>query len=262
MIYTCTCGRQFQCNNIKSFRASRSRCKRTHFKATDLHMPEGAVTLSSSLFVIMSHNTRAARNQHEKLVRQLIQLGVPAHNISVVFGYNFKSLRIKLRHNQITHYSARFRWFPRVAALLAQSARDHKRVTAVIYLEYNSILAVPARRLVTEANKGNRKAVIKWLGYRKLLRPNLTWNHHSKPTVQGTKLIVFVKHGLEKAYNATLVNNIPKMQHWDGCLCRYLPQNVFYKAAASLVDIRMHDSVPGRCRHTTFHYPRAIHGIA
>ena len=243
----CSCRQSHYCKSARVKKSAISRCRRNHIGPEELRLPDGRATLNNSLFVIHSHAKYAAVNQHKKLVSQLDDIGVPSENVHVKFGYNFKRKKHngkRFSHREITHYSALFRWFPKVRDLLNAKTR---KIVCVVYLEYNANIKVSASELMRVAFQGGCRSDISWIGFQKVHRPSKYMHGHGKPVIQGSKIIAFKRGGLVRAYQVSAKS---RLSHWDLMLCRKLPQAVIYRPAQSICGVRAHASVPGQCKRT------------
>ena len=241
----CSCGVSYYCANENVKRSTLSRCRKKHLEGDKLALRKGHATTASTLFVILSHGgTSSVKDQHTKLHNQLLSLGVKEQNIDVVYGVNSKKFQHKgklLRPNQVTHYSVRHRWFRRVARLL----ESMRHIRCVCYLEYNTKLERSLDDVIT-AVMNVTGPEIRWLGFRKVWPAN-KWKHkHDKPVIEGSKLICFIRGGLQKAWTATCKSKL--YSHWDCALCRFTTTNDIYRPVQSFVGVRAHDSVPGKTK--------------
>ena len=80
----CKCGRSWRCANEDARRAALSRCRSKHVIEDALCLAEGPCKLSSSLFLILSHNGNHGVDR--QLMAQLKSLGASKSHV----GYGFK----------------------------------------------------------------------------------------------------------------------------------------------------------------------------
>ena len=220
---TCSCKKSFYCAHNPTERSTLSRCRKSHVNEKTLELPGGRLGVNTTLFVILSHDDRAVEEQHGKLVAQLFALGAPKQNIYVSYGVNGKKFKRNgklLEYNQLTHYSALFRWVPKVHNILQKRRTERRLVRAVVYMEYNTVLEVSHVTELLDLVDDESKSDICWLGFRMVHRPSAYMNRHENPVLDGSKLIVFRRKGLRKMYVAA--NSNKRLCHFDLMMCRCL----------------------------------------
>ena len=145
-----------------------------------------------------------------------------------------------MKYNQITAYSVRHRWFPRLFERL-----QTKNFAAVVFLENNCILQHTWAELLHTVTKQGPAKDIFWLGFRKLW-PHLTENdpkHRLRKKVQGAKCIVFRKAGVQRVWDALVQND--GYWHYDMMLSVRLAQRNVFLPTTPMCGYRKHRSVCG-----------------
>ena len=234
----CSCGRYYWCASAEMCRKTFYRCEQGHVDQGALVLAKGTITPRTSLFAILTHGGTTQQNQCDKLKRQLLDYGVPAKNIMVIFGFDkdrYDYRGRELSKNECTHYSVRFEWLPRVAWFLQEHPHQ---VRAVFYLECSAKC-----EFTSMSDLCATSYQIAWLGFRKVHAPNFFANHHDKVVVEGSKCIRFSEGGLVRLWQVLCAQRT--FSHFDLMLCRHLPNSAFWRPAQSLFGTRAHMSVPG-----------------
>ena len=237
----CTCGRYYYCGSLESERSTKSMCAWKHVQESSLLLPAGRLTARTALFVIATHSGKAPEKQRIKLQKQLQELGIPPQNIFSSCGFNQANYDYRggrLRNNQCTHYSARFKWFPNVSRYLQESPGKFR---AVYYLEYSANSDIKELDKLLNPPGLPTDCDIAWLGFRKIHAPSQFMSKHDKVVIEGSKCLRFTKNGLQKIWQVTRTQ---RFSHYDLMLCRHMPGNAFWRPSQSLFGTRAHMSVP------------------
>lgn len=130
----CTCHWIFWASNRNFASASISRCSSSHARSENFELPDSTyVTASSLLVVILSHEANKHNGRYLKDL--LLQKGVRAANLKVVFGATFEDCYHgdrKVKGNEVCMFSFRFKWLRRVHDILQERPNKYN---AVMYLE-------------------------------------------------------------------------------------------------------------------------------
>ena len=157
------------------------------------------------------------------------------------FRWPWKTHRGKpLRYNQITAYSVRHRWFPRLYRLLQM-----KKFSAVVFLENNCILQHTWAELLHTMTDQSPAKDIFWIGFRKLW-PQQRKNDRKRKLrkkVQGSKCILFRKAGVQRLWDALVQDD--SYWHYDMMISVRLAQRNVFLPTAPMCGYRSHRSICG-----------------
>ena len=165
----CECGQSWWGKDKKGRRVALARCRANHVSEDALRLAEGPCTLSSNLFLILSHSGN--HNVHAKLLERLESLG--ASKAHVVYGFKCGRdyhMGKEIAYNQMVHYGFLHRWLPKVQEYLMANREDGRctPVTHVWYLEADAVIDMSASELLEMINQMPQKYNIAWPGWRNI----------------------------------------------------------------------------------------------
>jgi hypothetical protein len=116
--FTCSCGQKTDCKNTQVASVTFCRCRKRHVSGTTLVLPEKRATKTNTVFCFLTH---PGSGLYKCGMKELRDAGVPRKNIVSSCGVKLGQAchgKRKLKANEVCHYSARFRWFPKVQRLI------------------------------------------------------------------------------------------------------------------------------------------------
>ena len=205
-----------------------SRCKSTHYDVESLELAEKDPGLRNTFWLVQSWT--GDRKNHDKVVAELKEGGVPEQNVEVVYGYHHgKEQNGKEVTKGIGHLSFSFRWLPRAATIL-QSRRS---IACFVYVESNASVQAPVKDIVESIRKAKQPVV--WVGWKR----QWAWG-----VIEGSKAIAFKRSGLVMAQEAANRGKFARGYFWlDGVLSRRLPKGRIHRTPKSFFGSRTHVSV-------------------